>query len=424
MQNVENLCGSQVFRRNGRFSPEFDNTATTSRVRREVATGFATREGTLSRQTLEKLDCGTGEDAKHEMTHHFGSAANTDKHGTEVIFDLGVDSFHRSALLESSSSGRFEGDFFSTTWVWVDDRNMAELSGKSSDFLCVVGGVHQVITDSRETLITHLSQWDGNLGVVDGGRSKNGTDGDIAVDDVQMEFITDPRFFEALGIFLGAAVTDSGQVEEVFCQGTIQLQLQTFGWDGFDDLSFAWTAPFFWSYRNGFGIGNWFFTSRNCSGVTADVTNHHIGQVIFDHGFMDFLGQMEISEVGKGTAEGGFRWDFADTIPAAKPTQGRTALEVIDEGTGGSKIPNKFGNESFGDWESVFWFSSNEYPPKGSHKTFDVGEFDNCNETFAFVGKDSDFIFQHGEELALDNKSRGGKAHKKTPNWLLTIRDI
>lgn len=424
MQNVENLCGVQVFCRNGRFSSEFDNTATASHVRRKVATGFATRKGCLSRQTVEELDCGTGEDSKHEMAHYFGCTANTNKHGAEVIFDLGVDSFHRRALLESSSRGRFEGDFFSTPWVWVDDRNMAELSGKSSDFLCVVGGIHQIVTDSQETLITHLSQWDGNLGIVDGGRSKNGTDGDIAVDDVQVEFVTDPRFFKTLGIFLGAAVTVNGQVEEVFCQGTLQLQLQTFGWGGFDDLSFARTSPFFGASWNGIRFGDRFFTSRNGSGITADVTDNHMAQVIFDHGFMNFLGQVKFSEVSKRTGEGGFGRNLGQSFPTDETAQARTILEIVNEGSVGSEIPNGFCNESLGDREAVFGFASDERPPKGSHKTFDIGEFDDRNEALAFIRKNADFIFQHGEELALDDKSSGGKAHKKLSNWLLTIRGL
>jgi hypothetical protein len=415
------LCGC---RRNGLFLLECDNTSPASLFWRGVATGLSEGQARLTGSALEDLNGGTSEDTEHDVTHDFGYAANTDKQCAKVVFELGVDAFHGRALFESPSCSWFHGDFFSSTRIGVDDGNVSELLGVGTNFLCIEGGIHQVIADHWDALMTHLRQGDGNLRVMERCGSKDSADRNISVDDVQMEFITDPRVFEALSIFLGTAVTYSGQIEEVFGQGTFQLQLQAFEWDGFNDLSFARTTPFFWSCWNGFGIGNWFFTCGNCRGITADVTNHHIAQVFFNHGFMDLLGQMKLGEVGKRAGESGFRRNLGECFPTDETAQARTVFEVVKEGSVGSEIPNGFRNESFGNRESVFWFSSNEYPPKGAHKTFDIGEFDDCNEALAFIGKNADFILQHREELALDDKSSGGKAHEKRPNWLLTMSNL
>ena len=136
--------------------------------------------------------------------------------------------------------------------------------------------------------------------------------------------------------------------------------------------------------------------------------------MFLDHGGMNFLWQMELGEGGKSAGEGGFGGDRGDGVPTAESAQGGGVFQIIQEGAGGGEIPDYFGDESLGQWQAIFGFAADERPLEWRHEAFGMAECHDAHETLFLIGKRSDFLFEHGEELALDDKSGGGKAHKKS----------
>lgn len=422
-QNVQRFSGEQVSGQNEWYLPELKQTAAMRHIGRGVETEFSVRNEGSARQTLEKLEGGAGQDAEHEVAHDFGRATDADKEGAKVVFELGVDALDGTALLEAARGGRIHGDFFGSSRIEINDGDMSKLAGEGMDFFGVVSGVHEVVTNV-DKFSGLLSQGDGHLGVMKRGGSQDGADGDVPVSHVQMEFVTDPGFGEALGVALAAVVAARGQVGQVLDQGTLRLKLQPSELFGFKRLIFGGTTSLLGDFRRRHGFGGRLFAGGDGGGITADVSHQGVPQVFLDHGGVDFFRQMGLGESGKGAGEGGFGGDLADSFPATESAQGRTVLEVVQEGASGGEIPDIFGDESFGDGESVLRFGANEFPSEGGHETFDPGEFDDCNKTSLLSGKFSDFFFQHGEELALEDESSGGEAHKKSSDGCLTLIDL
>jgi hypothetical protein len=49
------------------------------------------------------------------------------------------------------------------------------------------------------------------------------------------------------------------------------------------------------------------------------------------------------------------------------------------------------------------------------HETLGMGEFHDPDEALFRIGKRSDFLFEHGEKLPLDDEGGGNDAHEKSP---------
>ena len=430
--------GNRVSGQNDQLGGDWGGTPSARHFRRKSDGGFFRGNGPLPRQPLKDLQRGTGQNSEHQVAHDFGRATNTDEKRTKVVFELGVDPLNRTALFETLRGSRVHGDFLAATRIGIDDGDMSELSAKGMDFFGIVSGVHEVVAIVNQFL-SLLSQGDRPLGVtclcqhgrqVEGGGSQDGADGNVPVGNVQMEFVANPRFGEALGVALATVVAERRQIGEIFGQGSLRLNLQPAELFGFKRLVFGGTASLPGNFCCENGFGRRLFAGGDRGGVTADVSHQGGAQVFCDHGGMNFFRQMKAGEGGEGTGEGGFRGNQADGFPAAEPSQGRTIFEIIQEGSRGGEIPDGFGNERLGQRQAtrlpsggqVFGFTSNERPLKGGHETLRMAEADDLDEALLLVGKRPDLLFQHGEELALNDEGGGDElVHKKTPKRFLTI---
>src|SRR5208283_2586085 len=98
--------------------------------------------------------------------------------------------------------------------VAVDDRRVAERTAVVMNGDGVVGGVHEIV-EIGNPRAGHGHQGNGDLTVVNGGRSQHAGDGDLAASDVDMQLVADPGFLVALAVFLGADIAGGGQL--TFC---------------------------------------------------------------------------------------------------------------------------------------------------------------------------------------------------------------
>ena len=121
-----------------------------------------------------------------------------------VIFQVRVNALGAGSLLVAVLFGGIHFLFHSAaSEVVVDERNMAEPAAVGVDFFGVVGRVHEVV-ETGDAHRAHLRERNRRLRVVQGSRSKDARDRDVALDDVEVELEADPAFLVALGVFLGA----------------------------------------------------------------------------------------------------------------------------------------------------------------------------------------------------------------------------
>lgn len=415
---------NRVFSQNERSEAEFDNTLSVRRLKHIPLKDFLQENLRLPRQTLKDLDSGTSQNPKHEMAHHLNRAAYADKQGAEVVFELRIDPLRSGALFESLGGGWIHGDFFAPARIGIDDGNVTYLTTKGVNFFGVVSGIHQIV-ETGNPLLAHLGQWDGHLKVVERSGGQNRTDRNVSIDDIQVEFVTDPGFLETLRVAFDASVTENWQICQVFGEGTLWLEFQASEFLRLNDLAFGRATSFFpgFGFRNRFGGG--LFSDGNSRGVPTDMTNEFGATTFVNHGSMNFFRQTGLCEGGKGTGKGGFGGDLRFGVPTTEASQGRGVFQVIQESAGGRKIPDCFGDEGLGQRQTIFRFATDERPLKRRHETLRMAEFDDLNELLLLLGKGTDFFFQHGEELGLDDEGSCDEvAHKKTPKKVLTNGDF
>ncbi len=123
---------------------------------------------------------------------------------------MGVDPFDPAALAVAHGFGGREFAFFATARVVVDEGDMSQALGDRADFPGVVRGVGQVV-EIDDPSGAHLRQRNGDLTVVQAGRGQDRTDGNIAVDHVQMQLVAAPAFLPALAVLLAALVAKHGE---------------------------------------------------------------------------------------------------------------------------------------------------------------------------------------------------------------------
>ena len=96
----------------------------------------------------------------------------------------------------------------------VNEGRMAQAHGHLANLLGVVGGVGQVV-EADDAFGRHLGQGDGSLAVMQTGGAEDETDGDVAVDHVQMGLVTAPAFDLVMAVFLAAPVANLGQIGQI-----------------------------------------------------------------------------------------------------------------------------------------------------------------------------------------------------------------
>lgn len=376
---------------------------------------FRLGAGSASKSSKD-LDGGTRQNTKHEVAHHFECSANSDVVSTEVVFELGVDAFGGGTLFETLSLGRIERDFFLTSGVGVNDGNMSKAGDEITDLDGVIGGIGKFVENGVQALRAHLSQRNGDLGIMNRSGSEDGADGNISINYIQMKFASAPSVFEAFGIFLTPMVASIGQVDDVFFQGTVGLEIEAFWSGGWNDFSLLGTTPFaFGLFGSGvLRFGSGFFPDFNGGGISTEVKVDLRSEIGFDQDLMDTLWEMEECKISESPAESGFGGDLTGEIPSADATEGMVAFEKIDQSVGGGNIPNGFCDKSFCHGKTIGRFGADEFPSERSHEVFELGEFENQDQIFLVLGERADMFTDKGEKfLELEARLEGcGGGHK------------
>lgn len=406
---------TEIFSQTERFWAEFDNTLSVDYLRSMSLDGFPEAKAPLPGQSLKKLDGSIGQDSEHEMTHDFSCTPDANKESSEIILESAVDSLGGGALFETLCGGRIHGDFLAAPRIKVNDRNMSEAFGKLSDLVGIVGSIHQIV-ETIDPFVRDLSQRDGDLRIVEGSGGEYGADGQVSIHDIEVKFVTDPSFGEALGVALATVITAHGQISQIFSQGALRLELQTGGRFGWKRLIFGWAPPFLGRLNHRGWFWSRLFARRDCGRITADMSDDFTFQIFLNHGGMNFFRQTEECEVGKGAGEGGFGGDLRSGFPTAESAQGGTIFQIVQQGAGGGEIPDCFGDEGLCQRQAILRFATDEYPLKRGHEAFGVTEFHDLDQALFLVGERADFFFEHGKELALDEEGGGGEVHKKLQN--------
>ena len=220
--------GQRLSGQNALFDGQFHDTVSERPVGRGRFDGFFMGERWSSGQTLQDLECGAGQDAKHQVAHDLGGSSNPDEQRAKVVLELGVNPLGGGALLEPASLCGCQGDFLTAPRVGINDGDMAELTGEGVDLLGIVGGVHQIV-EAGHALGGHLRQGDRDLGVMKGGGSEDGADGDVPIDAGQVQFVADPGFLMPLAVAFASDIAGGRQIGEIPGQCAQGLQFQTPG---------------------------------------------------------------------------------------------------------------------------------------------------------------------------------------------------
>ncbi len=75
--------------------------------------------------------------------------------------------------------------------------------------------MRSVVICAKGMATGHLRQGNGDLAVLQAGRTEDETDGDIAVDHVQMGLVPTPAFGLILAVLLAASVANCGQIGQI-----------------------------------------------------------------------------------------------------------------------------------------------------------------------------------------------------------------
>ena len=164
--------------------------------------------------------------AEHEVAFDLDRSAGADEACAELILQPGVDAFGHGSKITSSGSGMWMSFLRSTSLAhsalahccWA--RKLRSMIGAWPSSVAVlvdgdgvVGRIHQIVRIG-DPGAGHGHQRNGDLTVVDGSRGQHAGNRDLAAGDIQMQFITDPGFFIALAVFIGADVARGGQLGE------------------------------------------------------------------------------------------------------------------------------------------------------------------------------------------------------------------
>src|SRR5271165_4915336 len=172
----------------------------------------------------EDLIGGERDDAEHEVAFDLDRAAHAQEPGAEFVLQSSIDAFdhgaeivddvicvgHVDELHPVDLPFPFGLDLMLGAKVAVDDRRVAERTAVVMNGGGVVGGVHEIV-EIGNPRAGHGHQGNGDLTVVNGGRSQHAGDGDLAASDVDMQLVADPGFLVALAVFLGADIASGGQ---------------------------------------------------------------------------------------------------------------------------------------------------------------------------------------------------------------------
>ena len=365
----------------------------------------------LSFQEAQQLPGADRNNAEQQVQTDFGGAAHTQTATAVVVFKHGVDAFGGAAFVVAAFFRRSQRRFVAAATIGIDDRPVAELFGELMNFFGVVGGVHQVIK-IRHALGAHLRQRNRGLRVVRRGRGQDRADRDVAVDHVQMQFVTFPVLDFAFAVFLAPPVAGIRKIDQVLRQFAPGLQLQPPGRQRFAVLIFLRTTAFFLRliWLCFFGFRRSFFTRLNRRRVAADMPGQFLAAVILYHRLMHQVAQISCGEFRECVGESRLARQIVFVLPAAQPPQARTAAEVFDQQFCCSQIIDRFGDERLGKINARLFLASAPVAEIGSHLLVERGELADRDELFLLVRQRPQVFLQHGIQEILDARPKCGES--------------
>src|SRR5271154_3594167 len=309
------------------------------------------------------------------MAFDLERAADTEKSGTELVFQTGVDAFvHGGEILdpvvEVGDVDELEALDLAAPFglalvvgakVAVDDGGVAERPALIVDGGGVVGGVHEIV-EIGDAGAGHGHQGNGDLAVVDGGRGQHAGDRDLAAGHVDVEFVPGPGLFVALAVFLAADVAGGGQVGEHLAEALRDLPLETRRLRLRTLFVLAWTSAL--ARRGIIGRRGIVFAvvglvldrllaRFDLGGVARDRPDDASPEPTLDQRGVDLVWQRAAREFGERPGKRGFGRNLRASLPAEDATQGLVDVEALDQRTGGGNAQDHLGYESSGEGAPV-----------------------------------------------------------------------
>ena len=153
----------------------------------------------------------------------FLAPPDTNIDGTDFILQPGKHSLHYRPDLEPLGLGRtqlrlrldqqWKLGFALAASVRIDDRLVVAVLTGLRNRRGIVGRMHDFI-QIGDPLGTHLHQGDGDLGIVDAGRSQQGADRDLAISDIKVKLVSAPPEHFPVVALLAADIAGGGDAFE------------------------------------------------------------------------------------------------------------------------------------------------------------------------------------------------------------------
>ena len=359
------------------------------------------REG--SGEHPEHLLGGDHQQAEGQVRGHLDRAAHPDVPSAVLVVQVAVDPLDGRALVVAPRLCRGEFDLFSPARIVVNDGHVPQPCGHLADLFGVVSGVGQVI-EVGDASGGHLRQGDGSLAVMQAGGAEDETDGDVAVDHVQMGLVTAPAFDLVMAVFLAAPVANLGQTGQIPLQTALELPLQPRGvrWRGGGIVlaaAAALAAPGL-GRRLRFGLGP--LAGVDGGGVPADVPGELVAIVGFDQRLVNLLRTPVAGKDAEGAREGCLRRDIAERLPAAQAAQRRAVADRVEQVAGRGEVPDGLGDEGLAQGQAVAGRAAVAAPAVDGHVVLRGAQFANRDELAVPLVEFADLVFQCGDQPSLD----------------------
>src|ERR1035437_4831935 len=184
------------------------------------------------------------DNAEHQMHCYFCRSANHDIVGSKVFLESAVSPLCcRSPFVALRFVGCHWNNFFATP-IFVNDRNMIELSACLIDPCCIICGIHQIV-EIGYFAAGQLYERYGNLAIVQRSRGDKRTDRQADIGYIQMQLEAIPASFVSLGVHLGATVASGWKFTDCFFHRLRDLSVKSFLRCRFPMFVFGRTASLF-----------------------------------------------------------------------------------------------------------------------------------------------------------------------------------
>ena len=188
-----------------------------STLQRKVFAGFQ-----ALRYQFHQLIRRQRQHAEHQVRHHFGRTSHPHVPPSKLVLQSPVDPLHHGSLLVSLLLGPTQFPFHlahrnvlglalrSARRFQIHDGHVSQAAARLLDMVRLIGRIHQFIAVG-DALCTHGGQRNGYLRIMHRGRRQHGTDGDLTIGHIPMEFVPAPVMIVPWLSFFGDYVLDKDQ---------------------------------------------------------------------------------------------------------------------------------------------------------------------------------------------------------------------